>query len=135
MKKSNRFLSAEAFCIYALVFAIIAAIFFMHGRFSPHWYGYIVMTDVVGQYGDFVGGVIGTILSVLLLYRALVLQNETLNLQREDSVKQAMIVMIQQLNDVFFKLLDQYNSLISTLVYQCNNNELTGRPALDEMLH
>lgn len=53
-----------------------------------------VATDIVGQYGDFVGGVVGTILSIVLLYY-------TFGLQREDSKKNARIYELQQLNDKF----------------------------------
>ena len=40
--------------------------------------GYMLDTEAVGQYGDFMGGVVGTFLSVVLLFF-------TFSLQREDS--------------------------------------------------
>lgn len=64
-----------------------------------------IATDEVGQYGDFVGGVIGTILSVFLLYF-------TLKLQREDSRKNSNVYSSQQLNDEFFHLIEVYNVIL-----------------------
>lgn len=41
---------------------------FLHERVIFKYDGYVLATDVVGQFGDFIGGVIGTIVSICLLY-------------------------------------------------------------------
>lgn len=87
-----------------------------------------VATDVVGQYGDFLGGVVGTILSVVLLYY-------TFGLQREDSKKNARIYELQQLNDKFFKLVEVYNEQLKHLVYKKDDGESCyGKMALHRFL-
>lgn len=86
-----------------------------------------VATDIVGQYGDFVGGVVGTILSIVLLYY-------TFGLQREDSKKNARIYELQQLNDKFFKLLEIYNEQLKHLVYNDDDETYRGKEALHRYL-
>lgn len=86
-----------------------------------------VATDIVGQYGDFVGGVVGTILSIVLLYY-------TFGLQREDSKKNARIYELQQLNDKFFKLMEIYNEQLKHLVYKDDDETYSGKEALHRYL-
>lgn len=86
-----------------------------------------VATDIVGQYGDFIGGVVGTILSIVLLYY-------TFGLQREDSKKNARIYELQQLNDKFFKLMDVYNEQLKHLVYKDDDETYWGKEALHRYL-
>ncbi len=86
-----------------------------------------VATDVVGQYGDFIGGVVGTILSIVLLYY-------TFGLQREDSKKNARIYELQQLNDKFFKLMEIYNEQLKHLVYKDDDETYSGKEALHRYL-
>ena len=85
-------------------------------------------TDAIGQYGDFVGGVIGTILSVILLYF-------TFNSQIEESKNNAKVFTLQQFNDTFFHLFDQYNFLVNNfyLTYNEESGEeriLKGKEAM-----
>lgn len=86
-----------------------------------------VATDVVGQYGDFIGGVVGTILSIVLLYYIF-------GLQREDSKKNARIYELQQLNDKFFKLMEIYNEQLKHLVYKDDDETYIGKEALHRYL-
>ena len=96
---------------------------FMWHRKENVGYDYPVATDEVGQYGDFVGGVIGTILSVVLLYL-------TLKLQREDSSNNSKIYKAQQLNDEFFHLLDMYHKILDTLSFNDDESFYEGKIAL-----
>lgn len=84
---------------------------------------YPVATDEVGQYGDFMGGVIGTILSVVLLYL-------TLKLQREDSTNNSRIYKAQQLNDEFFHLLNMYHRILDALSFNDDDSFYEGKIAL-----
>lgn len=86
-----------------------------------------VATDVVGQYGDFIGGVVGTILSIVLLYF-------TFGLQREDSKKNARVYELQQLNDKFFKLMDIYSEQLKHLTYKDDDITYSGKEALHRYL-
>lgn len=87
---------------------------------------YPLATDEVGQYGDFIGGVIGTILSVILLYF-------TLKLQREDSANNSKIYKSQQLNDEFFHLLSMYHQILKTLSFNDDDNFYDGKVALHKI--
>lgn len=88
-----------------IVCFVVALLFFMNqvlGLFDG-----FVKTEVIGQYGDFVGGVIGTILSVVLL-------SDTFKSQIKESKNNALVFESQQLNELVFHLLDQYNSVVAS---------------------
>lgn len=88
-----------------IVCFVVALLFFMNqvlGLFDG-----FVKTEVIGQYGDFVGGVIGTILSVVLL-------SDTFKSQIKESKNNARVFESQQLNELVFHLLDQYNSVVAS---------------------
>lgn len=67
-------------------------------------------TDAAGDYGSFIGGVVGTILSILLLYL-------TFRLQREDSENNSRVYENQILNDEFFHMLELYNDIAERFEY------------------
>ena len=77
----------------------------MHGRSPFSWSGFELQTDVVGQYGDFVGGVIGTILSVFLLYL-------TFRAQHKDLENHVKVYKGESLYNLFFHMLDLYNNTL-----------------------
>lgn len=92
---------------------------------------YQVNTEAVGQYGDFIGGVVGTVLSILLLYF-------TFSLQREDSDNNAQIYQNQILNEEFFHLLDLYRDTLKRFVYKSEDDDggeyYDGKDALTRIL-
>lgn len=76
---------------------------------------YVVDNELLGTFGDFVGGVLGTIfalLSILIMIR-------TFNQQRKVTLKNIEQAESQRFNDLFFELLNLYqteiNGLCSTL--------------------
>lgn len=84
-------------------------------------------TSVIGQYGDFVGGAIGTILSVVLLYF-------TFKYQREDSQKNTEVYTLQQINDKFFYLLGIYSNIRDSYSFQENNISYKGTEGLAHII-
>ena len=72
-------------CAVALLLCIGFLIGFAHGRNLWHWENYVLDTEIVGHYGDFIGGVIGTFLSVILLYY-------TFYHQRKDSSRNSKVM-------------------------------------------
>lgn len=104
---------ASAFMLYLFIF---------HKKECVGW-NYELAIDEVGQYGDFVGGVIGTVLSIILLYF-------TLTLQREDSGNNSKIYQNQQLNDEFFHLLEVYNNILQSVSFNDGDSFYTGKVAL-----
>ena len=72
---------------------------------------YVVNHELLGTYGDFIGGVLGTIfalISILILIR-------TFNQQRAVTEKNKEQIENQRFNDLFFELLRLYQSEISEL--------------------
>ena len=92
-------------CLLSFLISIGFLIGFLHGREPFHWSGFTLNTEVVGHFGDFIGGLIGTIVSVLLLYY-------TFKLQREDSEDNALVYRVEILNNNFFHMLDLYKRIL-----------------------
>lgn len=116
----------NATCVVALILCIGFVLGFAHGRDPWHWEGYILDTEVVGQYGDFIGGFVGTFLSVILLYY-------TFYHQRKDSSKNSKVYKKQQLNDDFYHLISLYQDVLKSLSYKTGDEDiplLTGKEAL-----
>ena len=90
--------------------------------------GYQLETDVVGQFGDFVGGVIGTIISVVLLYF-------TFKAQHTDVENHMKVYKEESLNKLFFHMLELYNATLNRFVVDIVDEEgvsmrLYGKEAL-----
>lgn len=116
-------------CVIAFLLCVGFIFCFIHGRDLWKWEGYVLDTDVVGQYGDFIGGFVGTFLSVILLYY-------TFYQQRKDSSKNSKVYKKQQLNDDFYHLMSLYQDIISSLNFPATVGEekLTGKEALHAYL-
>lgn len=111
-------------CILSIAISILFTFGFLHGRVLFKWDEYVLNTEIVGHYGDFIGGAIGTLVSIVLLYY-------TLKLQRRDSENNVQVYKQQQLNDLFFHLLKQYDDILKTFKTRtADDNELQGRKAL-----
>lgn len=85
-----------------------------------------IATDIVGQYGDFVGGVIGTLLTVGLLYL-------TFKSQIEEFGRNASVFATQQFNDNFFHLLKQYQEIVNSLIVKYPVSESSNYEHLKEI--
>ena len=92
---------------------------------------YPIDSEVIGQYGDFIGGAVGTFITLLLLYVTLKLQRKTFDRQKIVSDKNIEMLAIQQFNDKFFKLYDVYKDVLSNFYVMHNNEKLTGKSALN----
>ena len=120
----SHFTYVNIICILSILIGIFFTFSFLHGRVLFKCDEYVLNTEVVGHYGDFIGGAIGTLVSIVLLYY-------TLNLQRRDSEKNVQVYKQQQLNDLFFHLLQQYDDILKTFKTRTtDDNELQGRKAL-----
>lgn len=115
---------ANIICVLSIIISILFTFGFLHGRVLFKWDEYVLNTEVVGHYGDFIGGAIGTLVSIVLLYY-------TLKLQRRDSENNVQVYKQQQLNDLFFHLLKQYDDILKSLKTKtADNKKLQGREAL-----
>lgn len=109
MKKYQKVVIWIGICISLLCSIAMMYLFVFHKR--PYiGINYMLDTEAVGQYGDFMGGVVGTFLSVVLLFF-------TFSLQREDSDNNIQVYNNQQLNDEFFHLMDLYKDIVSQFHY------------------
>ena len=101
-RKVSKYLQGDGIYKFSRIVCFVVALLFFMNQALGLFDGF-VKTEVIGQYGDFVGGVIGTILSVVLL-------SDTFKSQIEESKNNAQVFESQQLNELVFHLLDQYNS-------------------------
>lgn len=111
-------------CFFCLIISLAFLFGFMHGRSPFSWSGFELQTDVVGQYGDFVGGVIGTILSVFLLYL-------TFRAQHKDLENHVKVYKGESLYNLFFHMLDLYNNTLEHFIEEDEDgNRYVGKEAL-----
>ena len=108
MDKLDKLLLKKVFyVIFTLLFLVVVSVIFgwrqIYHLFNP---SYVVDDELLGAYGDFVGGVLGTIfalISILFLIR-------TFNQQREVTEKNQEQLENQRFNDLFFELLRLYHT-------------------------
>ena len=113
-------ISVVLFCIFLFCFSWERDLFSIKG--------YQLQTDVVGQFGDFVGGVIGTIISVVLLFL-------TFKTQHTDVENHMKVYKEESLNKLFFHMLELYNATLNRFVVDIVDEEgvsmrLYGKEAL-----
>ena len=95
-----------------IIIGTIAFLAFFYYLFSwtrtIDWMGnYPIDYEAFGTYGDFIGGVLGTLLSMVSVILVVV----TFRHQQEQS-------KIERLNGIFFELLNLHNNQIEALYYQ-----------------
>lgn len=105
-RKVSKYLQGDGIYQFSRIVCFVVALLFFMNQALGLFDGF-VKTEVIGQYGDFVGGVIGTILSVVLL-------SDTFKSQIKESKNNAQVFESQQLNELVFHLLDQYNSVVAS---------------------
>ena len=124
-KERKRMKNIKMAIIFCAGLALLFLFLFLINR--PYDFRWPLATDIVGHYGDFVGGFVGSLLSVVLLYY-------TFRSQITESKENAKVYIKQQFNATFFHLLHQYNSIIETISARMENEELVtlhGKEALD----
>ena len=95
-------------------------------------YGNMIDNAVWGHFGDFIGGVIGTLISYIsirLLIRNLREQMKANKQQADSNTQNAKVYELQQFNEMFKLLYGQYQDTI--LSYRHGNN--TGRKAMSDI--
>ena len=105
-RKVSKYLQGDGIYQFSRIVCFVVALLFFMNQVLGLFEGF-VKTEVIGQYGDFVGGVIGTILSVVLLA-------DTFKSQIKEAKNNAQVFESQQLNELVFHLLDQYNSVVAS---------------------
>ncbi|WBX76237.1 hypothetical protein PG911_16665 [Tenacibaculum ovolyticum] len=114
------------FIIISILFGILISIWFIYRGYSNE--GFInpstkIDNDISAKFGDFIGGVVGTIFSlsgILLLFK-------TLNLQRKELTESRNVFIKQQFDNTFFELLKLHKTNLSQFEdYDLLRNKLTG---------
>ena len=105
-------MSRWAYVVLSIVFIALSGIAFGWGQiFEPFKADYIADYARLGTYGDFVGGVLGTIfgvISVLLMFK-------TFDYQQKATADNQTQLEIERFHDLFFELLRLYQSQVSDL--------------------
>lgn len=98
-----------AIAAISLLFIVISYVFFQNGRpFDTHQR---IDEGVWGTFGDFVGGVLGTLLSVISLFFIVI----TFKHQHKVTKQNHLQMEKQRFNDLIFELLHLYQSQIADL--------------------
>lgn len=113
-------LSRNLYIGLSLVFILFSAILFQWGRLIK-WgdKNYQLDNTLFGTYGDFVGGVLGTIFTVI----SVLLVIKTFKYQQEVTKSNERQLVVQRFNDLFFELLHLYQNEVSELCGQLNYPE------------
>lgn len=110
--KIDKLINTIAAFIFAIlvIFIIAYTLIFNGGISSLHsnW----------GQFGDFIGGIFGSLLSlfaVILLYSTYILQREELSKTAEALENQNEQMKIQQFENIVFKLIDRKDTVLHSM--------------------
>lgn len=127
METDKKFNSSFKFYpIYFLVGLISLIILFsLYRYFQIFDGGYSMIQDDWGYFGDFFGGLVGTLVSlvaVVLVYLTYRLQKVELRETSKALNSQNEQLKIQQFENTFFKLLERKESLIRSLDYKGKNS-------------
>ena len=104
--------SRWAYVVLSFVFIVLSGIAFGWGHIiKPFKADYIADYALLGTYGDFVGGVLGTIFGVI----SVLLVIKTFNHQQTATLDNKQQLEIERFHDLFFELLHLYQSQVSEL--------------------
>lgn len=79
---------------------------FLEGYINFH----TVNNEKAGQTGDFIGGIVGSIFTLV----GIVLLYETLSLQRQEFIESRKVFQKQQFENKYFSLLELYNNIVNS---------------------
>lgn len=132
MKKLKNYIEKNLvrIAIYTLIFGILTIIIF---SFKPPFNdgSFNVNPELFGLYGDFIGGFVGTLFSlvaVFFLYETLIAQRNTLIKQEESIQYQKISFEVERFETTFFNLLRTQQEItngIKTYFYSLNKNITT----------
>jgi len=112
--------------LYQWIFGVVASLFIIITTYVYYAKGHINNGDIefekIGTYGDFIGGLLGTILSivaVILIYKTFISQKEELQLNRE-------LFSSQQFENTFFNMLNVHQELRKEISFDIGKNGIFG---------
>lgn len=129
MKNKDIFITRNEIKIAILLLTIGLLTILLFGLIKPfNDWSFIPNSELFGQYGDFIGGFVGTIFSlvaILLLYKTLIAQQNAINKQDEAISIQRSAFEIEIFETTFFNLLKTQQELtdgIKAYFYTLNND-------------
>lgn len=94
----------------AIIFWFFIRLLYFEGYYKPRG---VILLPEFGQMGDFIGGVSGTLFTLV----GVILLFETLALQRNELSESRKVFQQQQFENTFFNLLNLYNEVVKGLHY------------------
>lgn len=132
MENKENVLSKNAIKIAIFLLTIGLLTILLFGLFKPfNDWSFIPNSELFGQYGDFIGGFVGTIFSlvaILLLYKTLIAQQNSIEKQDEAITIQRSAFEIELFETTFFNLLKTQQELtdgIKAYFHSLNDNFAT----------
>ena len=108
--------SLKPLYIISAIFSVLAMVAFCWQReFYPFRGNYVADTNLLGTFGDFLGGILGAVFSLV----SCVLLVKTLTLQQAESRANYKELELQRFNNIFFELLRLYQKDIAELSSSC----------------
>ena len=134
-QKTRKTYDHKPLVILAGVLAIIALLLFA----SHRYYSFAKAIDgsLWGEYGDFVGGVVGTIIayiSIRLLVDTLAAQKYANQIARETAKDNEYTYRLQQLNDHFQMLIQLYRETLRQFKDPKKNDDMNGQAYLNSKM-
>lgn len=84
---------------------------------------YTINSERAGQTGDFIGGIVGSIFTLV----GIVLLYETLYLQRQEFVESRKVFQTQQFENKYFSLIELYNNIVNSFHFEMGNQSYKGK--------
>lgn len=132
MDKEENFILKNAIRIAVILLIIGSLTIILFATLKPfNDWSFMVNSELFGRYGDFIGGFVGSIFSlvaILLLYKTLKAQQSSI-VKQDDALKlQQLAFEIELFETTFFNLLKTQQEItdgIKAYFYSLNNNFLT----------
>lgn len=123
----EKFLSkgVTSFSLFLMIVGLIVII--IYPVYTAIDYPFKIKPELFGQYGDFVGGIVGSLFSLaaaLLLYKTLMTQIKAFDLQKKELEFQSEANRIERFETTFFNLLSTNRDIansIKTYVFSLND--------------
>jgi hypothetical protein len=114
--------------ILATVFTLLGTGLLIWFLSRGYWYEGFINPNIpidlskAGTFGDFVGGFIGTIFTIVGLF----LLYETLSLQRKEFTESKRVFIKQQFDNTFFELIKVYRNIVDNISINTASGQLLG---------
>jgi hypothetical protein len=120
----NKIVTFLIFIVSLIVILVTSYVYYINDYLFKSRNDYFFDTEKLGQFGDFIGGFLGTILTIIatiFIYKTYISQRNELQLQRE-------LISQQQFETTFFNMLQLHRSIKNDL--SISNLDLITKPCI-----